>query len=249
MIELKHISKTFNRSTSDPVVALNDVNLTIAEKSFVVVVGANGSGKSTLLNALAGTVRIDEGQIMVDGTDITKLNDHERSKWIARVFQNPVMGTAPELTVLENFRLASLRTQSKGFRIGTGDAFKQTVKEKISMLNLGLENKIAQPMGTLSGGQRQALTLLMAVMDETKILLMDEPSAALDPKTSELILQLADKIIHEFNLTVLFVTHQLKDALHYGDRIIRMSEGKIAEDLSSDSKSNLKVEDVYRWFE
>ncbi len=249
MIELKHISKTFNRNTSDPVVALRDLSLTIAEKSFVVVVGSNGSGKSTLLNALAGTIRVDEGEILIDGIDITKLSDYQRSKWVARVFQNPMTGTAPELTVLENFRLASLRTQSKGFRIGTGEKFKQLVKEKIYMLNLGLENKITQPMGTLSGGQRQALTLLMAVMDETKILLMDEPTAALDPKTSELILQLAGKIIREFHLTVLFVTHQLKDALHYGDRIIRMNEGSIAEDLSNESKSKLKIDEVYRWFE
>jgi putative ABC transport system ATP-binding protein len=255
MIELKHISKTFNRNSANAVVALQDVSLLIQEKSFIVVVGSNGSGKSTLLNALAGTVRIDEGQVMINGADITRLRDYERSKWVARIFQNPLTGTSPELTVLENFRLASLRTQPKGFQIGTGEKFRQMVREKLYMLGLGLENKLDQSMGSLSGGQRQALTLLMAIMSdrgsgaESKILLMDEPTAALDPKTAELVLKIADRIIREYSLTALYVTHQLKDALNYGDRIIRMDGGKIVQDLSHEAKSKLTIAQVYEWFE
>ena len=204
---------------------------------------------------LAGTAKPDDGQIMINGKDITHVSDFERSKWIARIFQNPMMGTSPELTVLENFRLASLRMEKKKFRIGTGEAFRKLVKEKITMLGLGLESKLDQPIGTLSGGQRQALTLLMAVMpvqtgkEESKILLMDEPTAALDPKTSALILELADKIIKEFNLTVIFVTHQLKDALRYGDRILSMEGGKVTRDLAYQSKIKLTVPELYGWFE
>lgn len=255
MIELRNISKTYNRSSPKAVVALENVNLFIPEKSYVVVVGSNGSGKSTLLNILAGTARPDEGQILINGIDITCLSDFERSKWVARIFQNPMTGTSPELTVLENFRLAFLRTEKKKFTIGTGERFRKMVKEKISLLGLGLENKLDQPMGTLSGGQRQALTLLMAVMpretgrEEAKILLMDEPTAALDPKTSALILELADKIIKEFNLTVIFVTHQLKDALRYGGRILCMEGGKVTRDLADQYKIKLTIPEVYEWFE
>ncbi len=255
MIELRHISKTYNRNTPNAVVALQDVSLVIPEKSFVVVVGSNGSGKSSLLNVLAGTAMPDEGQIMINGKDITQLSDYRRSKWVARIFQDPLTGTSHELTVLENFRLASLRTVTKKFQIGTGERFRQLVKEKINLLALGLENKLDQPMGTLSGGQRQALTLLMAVMPsqtgkgESGILLMDEPTAALDPKTSELILKLADRIISEFNLTVIFVTHHLKDVLHYGDRIISMDNGKITRDITGDSKLKLTIGEIYEWFE
>lgn len=257
MIELKHISKTFNRNSAGAVTALQDVSLLIPEKSFTVVVGSNGSGKSTLLNVLAGTVKPDGGKILINGKDVTELADFQRSKWVARIFQNPLLGTSPELTVLENFRLASIRTQTKKFVIGTGTKFRKLVQEKINILSLGLENKLDQPMGTLSGGQRQALTLLMAVMpgqmhdaigDETRILLMDEPTAALDPKTSALILELAGKIINEFELTVLFVTHEIKDALQYGNRIVCMDEGKIAKDLEQSAKSKLTLAEVYEWF-
>jgi putative ABC transport system ATP-binding protein len=258
VIELKHISKTFNTNLPSAVTALKDVSLLIPERSFIVVIGSNGSGKSTLLNILAGTVKPDEGTILIKGKDVTQLKDFQRSKWIARIFQNPLLGTSPELTVLENFRLAAIRTQPKRFVIGTGYKFRMLVQEKINILSLGLENKLDQPMGTLSGGQRQALTLLMAVMpgqmpdakgDETRILLMDEPTAALDPKTSSLILELSEKIIKEFNLTVLFVTHHLKDALNYGNRIICMDGGKIIQDLSQESKSKLTIQEVYDWFE
>jgi putative ABC transport system ATP-binding protein len=254
VIELRNIYKTFNRNTPRAVPALKDVSLVIPENSFTVVVGSNGSGKSTLLNMLAGTVRADAGTIIINGKDVTLLPDYKRSKWVARIFQNPLMGTSPELTVLENFRLAAIRTQQKKFIIGTGNKFRKLVQERISILSLGLENKLDQSMGTLSGGQRQALTLLMAVMpgemgDDTRILLMDEPTAALDPKTSALILQLAGKIIGEFKLTVLFVTHHLKDALAYGNRIVCMDEGSIVQDLDQTAKSKLTLPEVYEWFE
>ncbi len=248
MIELQHISKTFNRDTGNEVAALKDVQLKIAASQFVVMVGSNGSGKSTLMNSLAGNITVDEGKILIGNNNVTHLKEHERSKWIARIFQNPLMGTAPDLSILENFRLASLRTQSKKFTIGTNEKFRKKTQEKISLLNLGLENKIHQRMGTLSGGQRQALTLLMAVMDETKILLMDEPSAALDPKTSDLLMKLAEKIIREFQLTAIFITHELKDALTYGDRLILMQEGRIAKDLNQSEKSKLQLNELYRWF-
>jgi putative ABC transport system ATP-binding protein len=249
MIELRHISKTFNHGTGNETNALQDVNLRIEDSDFVVVLGANGSGKTSLLNALTGTLKVDVGQILIDETDVTFLNDYRRSRWIARIFQNPLIGTAPELSVLENFRLAALRTQSKKFVIGAGDKFKLHVKEKISMLNLGLEKKIEQPMGTLSGGQRQALTLLMAVMDNAKILLMDEPTAALDPRTSQLLLEIADKIIKEFNLTAILITHQVKDALKYGNRVILMREGKVGKDLRGEEKSKLELSTIFDWFE
>src|SRR5882724_2557034 len=163
MIELQHISKTFNYNTANEVKALQDVNLKIDSSQFIVIIGSNGSGKSSLLNAIAGSIIVNEGKIVVDGNQITHLKEHQRSKWIARIFQNPLMGTAPDLTILENFRLASLRTKNKTLSIGTNRKFKEEVREKISVLRLNLENKVDQPMGTLSGGQRQALTLIMAV--------------------------------------------------------------------------------------
>lgn len=252
---MRQISKTYNVHSAEPVHALQEVSLVIPDRSFVVVVGPNGSGKSTLLNVLAGNIRPDAGQVILDGTDITALRDYERSKRMARIFQNPLTGTSPDLTVLENFRLAALRTGKKQFRIGTGEAFRKMVLEKVRMPGLGLENKIDQPMGALSGGQRQALTLLMAVMpvpeeqDKAGVLLMDEPTAALDPKSAVLILELADKIISEYNLTVILVTHQLKDALRYGNRILCMEGGRIARDLSGEAKVKLSLSEMYGWFE
>lgn len=249
MIELKNISKTFNAGSEAEINALRSINLTIKEKEFVVIVGANGSGKSTLLNCIAGNVQPGEGKIFFDGTDVTHLQEHERSKWIARIFQNPLMGTAPELTILENFRLAALRTKNKTLSIGTSSKFKAAVRDKISMLNLHLEEKLDQPMGTLSGGQRQALTLIMAVMDDAKILLMDEPAAALDPKTAATLMTLAKEIIERFGLTAILVTHQMKDAVLYGNRIIQMAEGSVKKDLTGDEKMKLQPADIYPWFE
>lgn len=248
MIDLKDIHKVFNRGKANEVVALSGIDLQIARGEFVVIVGSNGSGKSTLLNMIAGSITPSKGIVSIAGKDVTKLPDHERSQWIARVFQNPLSGTAPDLSILDNFRLAALRTGKKGLKIGVNDAFANLVKERISILGMGLENKIQQPMGTLSGGQRQALTLLMSVMDKCDILLLDEPTAALDPRSADVVMRTADRLIRQFGLTAILITHNLKDAYTYGDRIIQMSEGKIINDLPADIKAALKQADLFEWF-
>jgi len=248
MVTLQHITKVFNKGRVNEVTALQDVSLQINKGEFVVLIGANGSGKTTLLNIVAGAETCSGGSITINGVNATQLAEHQRSKWIARVFQNPFNGTAPDLTILDNFRLAALRTQSKTLQVGINNAFKKTVQDKITMLGMGLENKINQPMGSLSGGQRQALTLLMSTMDNTDILLLDEPTAALDPKSAQVILTLADKLIKEYKLTALFVTHNLKDAHQYGNRLIQMQEGKVLRDLNAQDKSNLQLTGLFEWF-
>ena len=248
MISLNGISKTFSKGSPNEVNLLINFNLEINQNDFIIVVGSNGSGKSTLLNILAGVVRINEGSIVLDEKDITQSKDYKRSQWLARIFQNPLAGTAPDLSILENFRLASIRTGSKGLRIGTDKKFRAKVRDRIAVLNLGLENKLDQEMGSLSGGQRQALALLMAIMDETRLLLLDEPTAALDPRTSELIMNLADKVIKEYSLTALLVTHQIKDVVNFGNRVIQMKEGKIIRDLRKMEKDKLRIADINEWF-
>ncbi|MCC8423312.1 ABC transporter ATP-binding protein [Mucilaginibacter sp. UR6-11] len=248
MITITNLYKTFNRGKANQVNAVNGINLSIKDEEFVVIIGSNGSGKTTLLNLISGSIRPSEGTIKIDDDDVTSQADYQRSKWIARVFQNPMSGTASELSILDNFRLAAIRTKAKGLSIGVNDAFKKQVKEKIATLGMGLENKIEQPIGTLSGGQRQALTLLMSVMDECKILLLDEPTAALDPRSAEIVMGTADKLSREFKLTTILVTHNLKDAYNYGTRIIQMSEGRIIKDVNSDNKKVLKQNDLFEWF-
>ncbi len=248
MIEINNLHLTFNKGEANEVNVLRGINLEIKAQEFVVLVGANGSGKSSLLNALAGTVTPDKGTIKIEGKDITHLKEYERSKFLSRIFQNPLQGTAPDLSILDNFRLASLRTQSKHLHIGINQNFKDLVREKIRTLNLGLEDKWQQPMGTLSGGQRQALTLLMATMDDCKIMFLDEPTAALDPKSSAIVMEKANEIISTNHLTALLITHQLKDALKYGNRILMMEEGVISKDIHSEEKSFLKMEELFGWF-
>jgi putative ABC transport system ATP-binding protein len=249
LISLQHIKKIFNKGKVNEVNALKDVSLEISKGEFVVMVGSNGSGKTTLLNIIAGVEMCTQGKVMIDGTHVASLPEYKRSKWIARVFQNPFDGTAPDLSILDNFRLAAIRTKSKKISIGINTAFKKKVQEKIAMLGMGLENKINQPIGSLSGGQRQALTLLMSVMDDTKILLLDEFTAALDPKSANVVLNLADMLIKNYNLTALFVTHNLKDAHQYGNRLIQMQEGKILRDINANEKENLQLQNLYQWFE
>lgn len=249
MITIQQISTTFNKGKANEVKALQDVSLTLAKGSSTVIVGVNGSGKSTLLNALSGVVQVDKGNIVLEEKNITNLPEHKRSKWMARVFQNPMQGVAAELTILENFRLAALRTQSKSLKMATGNAFKALVQNRVARLNMGLEDKIHQPMGTLSGGQRQALTLLMGTMDDARLLLLDEPTAALDPKSAATVMALADSVVKEFGLMALMITHSLKDAHQYGDRIIQMAEGKIVRDISGEEKQHLAMTDIYQWFE
>lgn len=248
MIELSNITKTFNRGKPNEVNALNGVDLHVDIGDFLVVVGSNGSGKSTLLNIIAGNIQPTTGNVILDGRDVTNMPDYNRSKYIARVFQNPLSGTAPDLSILDNFRLAALRTRPKGLTIGINDSFKYQVMEKLSLLEMGLENKIQQPMGTLSGGQRQAITLLMSIMANCKILLLDEPTAALDPRSAEIVMKTADKLTHDFNLTTVLITHNLKDAHTYGKRIIQMAEGKILRDLDTTQKAALKITDLFEWF-
>jgi putative ABC transport system ATP-binding protein len=249
MIEVKNISKTFNKGEATEIKALNNIFIDINANEFVVIVGSNGSGKSTLLNAIAGSFICDEGTIIIDGNDVTKLQDYQRTKWLSRVFQNPLQGTAPALSIIDNFRLAALRTQPKSIKIGISDTFISKVKDRIATLDMGLENKVNQPVGSLSGGQRQALTLLMSVMDESKILLLDEPTAALDPKSAEIVMNTASKLIKELNLTAIFVTHNLKEAVSFGNRIIQMSEGTIIKDLNAREKAQLQPTDVFEWFQ
>lgn len=249
MIELTNISKTFNANTDAAVFALRDIHLTITQGEFLIVLGSNGSGKSTLLNAIAGSTMVSSGDIRIEGVNVTTLKDFERSKWIARIFQNPLQGTAPDLSIIDNFRLASLRTKPKRLKTGINNKFRAEVQEKISLLNMSLENKLEQSVGSLSGGQRQALTLCMAVMDEAKILLMDEPTAALDPKSSENLMQNAVKFISMFGFTTVFITHHLHDAHHFGNRIIQMQEGSIIRDLPELEKQKLQLNDLYKWFD
>ena len=248
MIKLNSIYKTFNKGQPNEVQAINGVDLNITGGEYVVIVGSNGSGKSTLLNLVAGSILPSTGTIEIDNNEVTKLADHQRSRWIARIFQNPLSGTAPDLSILDNFRLAALRTKTKGLGIGVNDSFKSQVKDKIGLLNLGLENKVGQLMGTLSGGQRQALTLLMSVMDTCRILLLDEPSAALDPRSAQIIMQTADTLIKEYQLTAILVTHNLKDAYTYGTRLIQMTDGKVLHDLNTEKKAALTQSDLFEWF-
>lgn len=248
MIELNNISKTFTTSSSHTIQALQNIHSSIYAKDYVVVVGSNGSGKSSLLNAIAGAFFVTAGEIFINKTNVTALPDYKRTKWIARIFQNPLQGTAPALSIIDNFRLAALRTQSKKLQIGTTQQFIEDIKSKISLLGMGLENKTQQLMGSLSGGQRQALTLLMSVMDESKILLMDEPTAALDPKSAQIVMQTANNIVKQYNLTALLVTHNIKDAFTYGNRIIQMSEGKIIKDISAQEKQQLSMQQIFEWF-
>ena len=227
---------------------LKDVSIEIPQGEFVVIIGTNGSGKSTMLNLLLGTQSPTQGNIIINNNDITALPEYKRSKWISMVFQNPAHGTAPELSILENFRLASLRAGKKKLSIGINDDFRKTVEEKVASLGMGLEKKLEQPMGSLSGGQRQALTLLMGVMDKTDILLMDEPTAALDPKSSQVVMQLADKINKELGITIVLVTHSMKDALQYGNRLLMFHGGTILRDLNGMDKSQLQLSNLQEWF-
>lgn len=248
MIELKHITKVFNRGKVNEVTALLDVSVRIEQGEFVVLVGANGSGKTTLLNLISGAVLPSEGEVWIHAENVTRLPEHKRSRWVARVFQNPLAGTAPELSILDNFRLAALRTRRKKLIIGIDEAFRNEVRERIAALGMGLEDKLQQPMGSLSGGQRQALTLLMSVMDHTDILLLDEPTAALDPQAAEVVMTTARRLIEDYNLTTVLITHNLRDAHRYGNRLLQMSGGAIERDLKQEAKGKLELKEMFEWF-
>ena len=248
MIKIAALTKRFNTGNPNETIALNNVNLEIKQGDFVVIIGANGSGKSTLLNIISGSLIATSGDIFIAGQKATDIQEHKRSKWVARVFQNPFSGTASELSILENFRLASIRTKSKTLKIGINSSFINEVKERISTLGMGLEDKLDTPIGSLSGGQRQALTILMSVMDDLQILLLDEPSAALDPNSAEMVMKITKNLIHKYALTAILITHNVKDAWQYGTRIIQMNEGRIIRDHDLAQKQQFTAADIYNWF-
>lgn len=248
MITLEGVSKTYRPESGVAVHALHPLELTVAQGEFVVIVGANGSGKSTLLDLICGAQQPSTGRISIDGIDVTRRPEHQRSRWIGRVFQNPLAGTAAELSILDNFRLAALRTQRKLLRIGKTATFRAQVRDRIVELGMGLEDKLEQSIGSLSGGQRQALTLLMSSMDTMSVLLLDEPTAALDPGSAQTVMALAQRLIRERNLTAILVTHNLREALGTGDRLIQLSHGAIARDLRGREKAVLAPEQLQIWF-
>jgi putative ABC transport system ATP-binding protein len=248
MLNLSNISHSFQSGDLQNKV-LDNVSLTFSKNEFVVILGANGSGKSTLLNLIAGNTPPEAGQIFIDNKEINHLKDFQRSPWIARVFQDPLSGTVPELSILENLRLAATRTSGKSLTINTGSPFKELAAERIAELGLRLENRMNQPVGQLSGGQRQAITLIMATMAQAELLLMDEPTAALDPKTAKMIMELAEKLHQNFGFTTLMVTHNLKDAIQFGSRLIMLKNGKINKDLNHSQKKNLSIVELMGWFE
>lgn len=248
MLQIKSVYKTFNAGTINEKKALNGLNLTLNEGDFVTVIGGNGAGKSTMLNMIAGVYPVDCGSIIIDGEDVTRLPEFKRAKFLGRVFQDPMMGTAADMMIEENMALASRRGMKRTLRWAINNKEREEFKKLLTMLGLGLENRLSTKVGLLSGGQRQALTLLMATMRKPKLLLLDEHTAALDPKTAATVLQISDKLIKEDNLTALMITHNMKDAIAYGNRLIMMNEGKIILDVSGEEKKRLTVDDLLAAF-
>lgn len=249
MLELRHISKTFNAGTVNEKKALDDLNLVLEDGDFVTVVGSNGAGKSTMFNAVAGSFFPDEGSVILDGKDITFVPEHKRSVYIGRLFQDPLMGTAPHMTIEENLAIAYLRA-SKNMHVFSRISRKEKdfFREQLSLLNMGLEDRMKNPVGLLSGGQRQALTLLMATMVTPKILLLDEHTAALDPATASKVLELTGKIVSERRITCLMVTHNMHQALEMGNRTLMMDSGKIVSDISGSERAGMTVDDLLKKF-
>ena len=248
MLWLEHVSKTFNTGTINERKALIDAQLHIAPGEFVTVIGGNGAGKSTILNAIAGTWPIDDGAIILDGINVTGLPEHKRAPFIGRVFQDPKMGTAADMQIEENLALARRRGQKRGLKWGVTKAEREEFKEKLAILGLGLEDRMTSKVGLLSGGQRQALTLLMAALMKPKLLLLDEHTAALDPATAAKVLQTTDHLIEENQLTTLMITHNMKDAIEHGNRLIMRNEGRIIYDVSGEEKQKLTREDLLQKF-
>ena len=248
MLEIKEIWKTFNAGTVNEKQALRGVSLTLNDGDFCTVIGGNGAGKSTMLNAVAGTFPVDAGTISIGGTDVTHLPEFKRAKFIGRVFQDPMMGTAPTMQIIENLALAARRGQNRGLKWGITKAEKERYQELLHGLDLGLEDRLTSKVGLLSGGQRQALTLLMASLQKPKLLLLDEHTAALDPKTAAKVLELSDRIVEENHLTTMMVTHNMKDAIAHGNRLIMMYDGRIVIDVSGEEKKKLTVPQLLELF-
>ena len=248
MLELRNVTKIFNGGTVNEKVALDDLTLTLNDGDFVTVIGGNGAGKSTMLNAIAGTFPVDDGQILIDGVDITKLPEYKRDKFIGRVFQDPMTGTAGDMWIEENMALAERRGKSRGLSWAISQKDRAHFKEQLKRLDLGLDERMSAKVGLLSGGQRQAITLLMAAMNHPKLLLLDEHTAALDPKTAAKVLSITREIVEEEKLTTIMITHNMKDALAHGNRLIMMNAGRIILDVSGEEKAKLTVEDLLSIF-
>ncbi len=249
MLELKNVRKTFNRGTVNEKKALNGVNLHLNPGDFVTIIGGNGAGKSTMLNMIAGVYPIDSGVITLDGENISRKPEHRRAKYLGRVFQDPMRGTAADMEIEENMALAYRRGKARGLGWGISKKEKEFFQEQIKVLGLGLENRMTSKVGLLSGGQRQALTLLMATLQEPKLLLLDEHTAALDPKTAKKVLELTEEIVNSKKLTALMVTHNMKDAIKMGNRLIMMHEGSVIYDVAGEEKKQLQVRDLLQKFE
>lgn len=249
MLKLKNVSKTFNLGTVNEKKALQDLNLTVNDGDFITIIGGNGAGKSTTLNMIAGVYPIDCGHIIIDNQDISLADEYKRAQYIGRVFQDPMMGTAANMEIQENLAMAKRRGQRRGLRWGITKEEKKQFYEALKRLDLGLETRMSSKVGLLSGGQRQALTLLMATLQKPKILLLDEHTAALDPRTAKKVLDLTEEIVAEQNLTALMVTHNMKDAINIGNRLIMMDNGRIIYDVRGEEKSKLTVDDLLKKFE
>ena len=248
MLKIENVWKTFNKGTVNEKVALNCLNLHMQPGDFVTVIGGNGAGKSTMLNAVAGVFGVDSGKILIDGVDVTHLPEYKRAQYIGRVFQDPMMGTAATMQIEENLALAARRGMPRTLKVGITNAEREEYKEKLKILDLGLENRMTAKVGLLSGGQRQALTLLMATLQKPKLLLLDEHTAALDPKTAAKVLEATQKIVEKDNLTTLMITHNMRDAIAYGNRLVMMYNGHIVVDVSGEEKKKLTVEQLLNLF-
>lgn len=248
MLELKNIYKTFNPGSINEKRALNGINLTLEDGDFVTIIGGNGAGKSTMLNAIAGVWPVDSGSVIIDGEDITKLPEHKRAKYLGRVFQDPMNGTAADMEIEENLAVAKRRGQTRTLRWGITKKEREEYVELLKPLDLGLETRLRAKVGLLSGGQRQALTLLMATLKKPKVLLLDEHTAALDPKTAAKVLDTTEAIVNENHLTTLMITHNMRDAIQIGNRLIMMNNGQIIYDVAGEEKKKLTVEDLLRKF-
>ena len=248
MLKLNNIRKVFNAGTVNEKVALNGLNFHMKEGDFVTVIGGNGAGKSTMLNAIAGVWGVDEGEILIDGVDVTHLPEYKRAAYIGRVFQDPMMGTAATMQIEENMALADRRGMPRTLKVGITKADREAYREKLKILDLGLEDRMTSKVGLLSGGQRQALTLLMATLQRPKLLLLDEHTAALDPKTAAKVLDATQRIVEKTQLTTMMITHNMRDAITYGNRLIMMYDGHIVVDVSGEEKKNLTVEQLLNLF-
>ena len=248
MLKIENVCKTFNAGTVNEKKALQGLNLHLKEGDFVTVIGGNGAGKSTMLNSVAGVFGVDEGKILIDGVDVTHLPEYKRAKYIGRVFQDPMMGTAATMQIEENLALAARRGQKRGLKMGITKAERDSYREQLKILDLGLEDRMTAKVGLLSGGQRQALTLLMATLQKPKLLLLDEHTAALDPKTAAKVLEATERIVKKNNLTTLMITHNMRDAIQHGNRLIMMYNGHIVVDVSGEEKKKLTVEQLLSLF-